>query len=160
MPVAPSPRPATSTSASACTTVRSSNRPARSASAVTGHGLRQGWPSGVGGRGIEIATATTKVTAVDGVISLVGDGATGAGSDHQGIIVFDGIISSTGTGASAATITATGTGNSVAGIWLNSANAKVLSTAGAVSVTGTVVGTAAEAIVLIGSAPSAPVQVH
>ena len=113
----------------------------------------KGGPSGVAGRGIEIATATTLVTAVDGSLTLIGDGASGAGSNHQGIIIFDGIVSSTGSGANAATISATGTGNSTAGFWLNSGNAKVLSTAGAVNISASTVGTASQEIVLFGPAP-------
>lgn len=74
-----------------------------------------GGTSSVFGIGIKIDKSTTKVTSVDGDISITGQGSSGAGGVHFGVNLSDAEISSTGTGPDAATITVYGTGGTGGG---------------------------------------------
>jgi len=62
--------------------------------------------------GIEIHDAGTKITSIDGDISLTGNGGNGEDNNRGIEIDNNAVISSTGTGANAATITLNGTGGS------------------------------------------------
>ena len=62
------------------------------------------------GYGAMFHGGTAGVNSIDGNISITGQGYTGAGSTHLGVTMFDTAITSSGTGANAATITINGTG--------------------------------------------------
>lgn len=89
--------------------------------------------------GISIAAAT--VTSIDGNISLTGDGGTGTTNQTGVSIASSGIVESTGTGASAATITIVGTGGTgttdAHGVEVTGSGAKVTSADGDIDITGT-----------------------
>tara|TARA_R110002072_G_scaffold243821_2_gene403150 strand:- start:147970 stop:171135 length:23166 start_codon:yes stop_codon:yes gene_type:complete len=95
--------------------------------------------------GVIVFGATTDVTSVDGAIFITGTGGSGTGSGNAGV-VLDTIeaISSTGTGANAATITIGGTGGSGTtnnyGVFLGGTSTNVTSVDGAIAITGTGTG--------------------
>ena len=91
--------------------------------------------------GTLIQSAGTLVTSVDGDISILGQGGNGSGATNVGIYQLNGaVVSSTGVGAGAATITFDGTGgdgtSSNYGVFLTGAGALVTSVDGDISITG------------------------
>jgi filamentous hemagglutinin family protein len=91
--------------------------------------------------GIALGSAGTEITAVDGAISLTGVGGDGTAAQNHGILINDSAdITSTGTGAEAATITLSGTGgdgtNDNHGIWLDDAGTAIAATDGDIAITG------------------------
>ncbi|WP_197998444.1 tandem-95 repeat protein, partial [Gimesia aquarii] len=92
------------------------------------------------GHGVKIDNSTTKVTSVDGNILIIGQGSNNLGvSENIGVALNEGEVSSTGTGADAATITINGTGGAGTsnsyGTFL-SFGALVTSIAGDIALTG------------------------
>ena len=97
-------------------------------------------------RGVRIVSATTRVTSVDGDITITGTGGSnGAATSSQnyGLIVYESTIESTGTGVNAAAITLDGTGGAGddynTGVYIdgNGSNADITSVDGDISITGT-----------------------
>ena len=70
--------------------------------------------NGDGSRGIQMQTAATMISTVDGDVRLTGNGGSGTGF-NQGIMQFGGTITSTGTTAGAGKITLIGSGGSGTG---------------------------------------------
>ncbi len=92
--------------------------------------------------GVLLFGTTTDVTSVDGAISITGTGGNGSDYGNHGVeLQYIETVSSTGTGASAATITIAGTGgtgmNIAFGVLLFGATTDVTSVDGAISITGT-----------------------
>ncbi|BAQ60477.1 alkaline phosphatase [Geminocystis sp. NIES-3708] len=109
---------------------------------VTGQGTST---SNVENIGVYIDGANTKISSLNGAISVRGTGGNGTNDNYGVYLGGTGQISSTGTGANAATITITGqgstsaTGNNNDGIRLN--NSTVQSNDGNIVLTGTGGGT-------------------
>jgi len=83
----------------------------------------------------------TRITTVDGAISITGQGGNGSGDYNHGIFIEDeAVISSTGTGQYAGTITLNGTGGDGSdenhGIFLNGDDTLIQSSDGNISLTG------------------------
>ncbi len=104
--------------------------------------------NGTGGDGTNTNTGVTiefsgsKVTAVDGDITITGNGGAGSEGMNHGVFVNQsGVVESTGTGVNAAAITINGTAgngtNDNAGVRIEDANSKVAAVNGTISVTGT-----------------------
>ncbi len=90
--------------------------------------------------GIAFLDTGTRVSSVDGDISLNGTGGTGTGGFNQGITIFQGLIESSGVGPNAATITLNGVGgaglDSNVGVALQSIDTAITSVDGAIAITG------------------------
>jgi filamentous hemagglutinin family protein len=91
--------------------------------------------------GVFLSDANTEVTSVVGALSVTGVGGAGSGSSNDGIhLSAASRITSTGTGASAATLTLHGTGGAGTqqnrGIFLTGAGTTVTSADGSLSLTG------------------------
>ncbi|WP_171187690.1 tail fiber protein, partial [Alienimonas chondri] len=99
--------------------------------------------------GVYLRGSTTDVTSVDGAIAITGRGGSdgiGTGFSNYGVFALDiATISSTGTGADAATITIDGTGGAGTsfnhGVYLFGPTTDVTSVAGAIDITGQGTGT-------------------
>ncbi|MBI1312477.1 hypothetical protein GC176_14390 [bacterium] len=92
-------------------------------------------------QGVLIHSTGSAVTSVDGDIEIAGKGGAGSDSDNIGVFVFSGAsIESTGTTSDAATITIIGTGGSGTssniGVSLHTANARVETAHGSISISG------------------------
>jgi RHS repeat-associated protein len=94
--------------------------------------------------GVWMNVSGTRVTSVAGDIQITGQGGAGSGFANYGVRLSDrGLVSSTGTGAAAATITIDGTGGGIGGssnnnqgVRIESADGRVSSADGDISITG------------------------
>ena len=96
----------------------------------TGAGAATITVTGNGDAGIDVDSTGTLITSVDGNILLDGNANT-----FEGVLIADATISSTGTAATAATITLDGSSNGAASVQLNS-GATVTSVSGDIQLTG------------------------
>jgi hypothetical protein len=92
--------------------------------------------------GVDVFGTGTLVTSVVGAISITGTAGTGSSNANEGVTVFNGAhLTSTGSGAGAATIIITGQGGQGTdanfGVDIEDAGTLVTSVAGAISITGT-----------------------
>ncbi|BAQ65372.1 choice-of-anchor Q domain-containing protein [Geminocystis sp. NIES-3709] len=93
--------------------------------------------------GVQVNGGSSAITSKDGDITVEGTGK-GSGGNNRGVSIEGaGVISSTGTDVSAATITITGkgsadaNGNSNDGVRIDGTNSQISSVAGAINITGT-----------------------
>lgn len=102
--------------------------------------------NGQGGDGAEdnqgvVLYNNAAISSVNGDITITGDGGgDGTDNDHDGVLIVDGSrVESTGTGATAATITINGTGGTgLSRLYgVNVDDAEIVSTVGALKITGT-----------------------
>ncbi len=103
--------------------------------------------NGDGSRGIQMQTAATTISTVDGDVRVIGNGGSGTGF-NQGIMQFGGTITSTGTTAGAGKITligggGSGTGGHDTGVFLFDNEAILMTSNADISVVGTGGGTTA-----------------
>ncbi|MFN3714777.1 MAG: filamentous hemagglutinin N-terminal domain-containing protein, partial [Alcanivoracaceae bacterium] len=104
--------------------------------------------SGLGGNtniGVFIRSAGTQITSVDGAIQIAGQGG-GSGNGNHGVLIQSGaVVSSTGTGVDAASITIDGTGGNGSfnnrGVSIDGVSAQVTSVDGDIQITGQGAGT-------------------
>ncbi|MGV3484666.1 MAG: Ig-like domain-containing protein [Planctomycetaceae bacterium] len=99
-----------------------------------------------GNRGVQFSAVGTRISSVDGDISIAGTGGTSTGGFNQGVIFFEGVVESTGIGPDAARIDISGIGgigtDSNAGVFMQGIDTRVTSIDGDISVVGLGKGTA------------------
>ena len=110
-----------------------------------------GAPANATNTGLTIDGTNTKVTSVSGAISITGQGGAATGGNNSGIVVSSsGLVSSTGTGGSAATITINGTGGAGTtnnnGVYVLNAGSAITSVDGAINITGQGEGTTTNSV--------------
>ncbi|WLT38794.1 hypothetical protein NON20_03215 [Synechocystis sp. B12] len=115
------------------------------AATITINGQGSTTASGAGNHGARVTGANSTITSVNGAITIKGTGGSGTFLNTGVSVGTGGVISSTGTGANAATITIEGKGSTTAttinnmGVRIGETdpNGKITSVDGAISITGT-----------------------
>jgi hypothetical protein len=113
-----------------------------------------GGTAGSGNHGVDIRNPDTQVTSEEGDILIIGQGGGASGSNNGVRIASGAVVSSTGMGSDAATITIVGTGGAGTtshGVFLDNSDTRVTSEDGDVEITGTGGGTSGIGIQFDGS---------